>query len=397
MPSIAAFRHDPVKSVLWAGEPGRFHWDREPAVCGYRMLTYQSASVGRAVPVPVSATPAVITGVGVCVASDDGYVRLHNTGLTKVYWERRMNSGVYASLVVDAGRGRVIAAATSGLVACFDVRGALVWSADVGAPVFATPTVLSGGDVLVIATFHSNCVGVDLESGALVFQRKLPEPWHAACNGSASYRDPYASPAATDAGTAIICCAEHVLCLAPDGTELWRQVVGHGIKASPVTLHETGGVAVCPVDGRCVFLDSRTGDLRGELFLGSKVTTSPAVSGTVLAVGTSAGSVFGLDVRSCDVIWTAGQGAPRSYTSFSVLPPGDFIATSERGNVVCLRRDDGRFQWETSQVMGLPEHDPAMDITPVAGPDGTMYCASYSGVVYEFNFRPAAEEEMPCR
>ncbi|MFB6815395.1 PQQ-binding-like beta-propeller repeat protein [Streptomyces sp. NPDC056347] len=326
--------------------------------------------------------------MGVVAASDDGHVRLYSQGLTKVYWERRLNSGVYASLVVDPERQRVVVAGTSGLVLCFDLRGGLAWSADVGAPVFATPTVLSAAGLLVIAAFHGRCLGLDLETGARVFDTRTPEPWHAVHGGTAAYRDPYASPVGTPEGNAALCCAEHVLCLAPDGTELWRRETGHAMKASPAALWETGEIAVCPVDGRCLFLDSRTGEPRGEIFLGAKITGSPAVSGGLLAVGTVRDTVSAIDIRTRRVIWEASQGAPRSYTSFSVLPGGNFIATAADGNIVCLRREDGRFLWESSQVLGLADHQPAMDVTPVAGPDGRMYGASYEGDLYEFRFQP---------
>ncbi|HEX5534488.1 MAG TPA: PQQ-binding-like beta-propeller repeat protein [Actinomycetales bacterium] len=390
-----AFRHDPVKSLLRAGETGKFHWDREPIVCGYQMLTFDDPRGGPPLEVPVSATPAVIPGVGVVVASDDGFVRLFKQGLTKFFWQRKLNSAVYASLVVDAKRDRVVISGTNGRITCLDLRGNVVWSTDIGAPVFATPTVIPEADLLVIAAFHSRCVGLDLDTGVERFSVTLPEPWHATHGGSASHRDPYASPAVTADGNIIICCAEHVLCLSPDGTQVWQREVGTGIKASPVALHRTGEVAVCPVDGRCLFLDASTGEVRTQVFLGGKVVGSPAVSGTILAAGVQSGRTWGMDIGTHEIAWMVDQGAPRSYTSYSVLPTGDFIATAERGNIICLRRDDGRFLWETSQVMGVPHHDPTMDITPMAGTDGRMYCASYTGVVYEFRFQPMHEEEVP--
>lgn len=385
-----------MKSVLPGKIGGSILWANEPAVCGYRQLSYENTTIKRTIPVPISASPAVVTGVGVLAASDDGYLRFFNRTLHKVYWERRVDSSVYASLVLDIKRRRVIVAATSGLVVCFDLRGKLVWSARTGVPVYATPTVLPSSDILIIAAFHSRCIGLKLDTGALIFDRPLPEPWHAVHGGSAAHRDPYASPATTAEGTAIICCAEHVLCIAPDGTELWRHEVGHAVKASPAALHRTTQVAVCTVDGRCLILDSQTGHRCGEVSLGAKITGSPAVSGNVLAVGTQCDTVAGLDICTYEIVWTSLQGAPHDYTSFSVLPDGNFIATSARGNVVCLQRDDGRFLWESSQVLGLPDHEPAMDITPVVGPDGSMYCASYSGVIYHFRFQPINKEDPSC-
>lgn len=392
MPEHAAFRHDPVRSVL-PGPVEPVRWDREPAVCGYRRLTYDNKTLGRTIPVPVSASPAVLPGVGAVLAGDDGHVRLVDRSLAKTYWQRRLDSSIYASVVVDRSRRHVVVTATSGMVTCFDLRGRLVWSARIGREVRATPTVLPGADVLVVAAFGSRCVGLDLGTGATVFDRPLPRPWHAAYGGSAAHRDPYASPATTAEDTAVVCCAEHVLCLAADGTELWRTELGTGVKASPVAVHATGEILACGVDGCCMFLDAGTGDPRSTVALDAKVTASPGLSGPFAAVGLAGGQVVGIDVRTRAVAWTAAEGAPRSYTSFSVLPDGGLMATCDRGNALCLDPADGSFRWETSQVLGIPDHEPGMDVTPVAGTDGSMYCASYSGFVYHFRFPPTAEED----
>jgi outer membrane protein assembly factor BamB len=264
-----------------------------------------------------------------------------------------------------------------------------MWSARTDLPIYATPTVLPAADALFVAGFGSRYAALDLATGKQILGGDLPEPWHARHSGSAAHRDPYASPAVTADGDVVIGCAEHVVCLRPDGTERWRTYLGHAVRASPAALHAVDGVAVCAVNGHCVFLDARSGRERTRVLLGGKIVASPAVSGSILAVGTQNGDAFGLDVVTHRVAWRSPQGAPRDHTSFTVLPDGGFVATSTRGNVVCLDRNDGAFRWETSQLLGLSEHDPTLDTTPVAGPDGSMYCGSYSGVVYHFRFRPA--------
>ncbi|MFF0145160.1 outer membrane protein assembly factor BamB family protein [Amycolatopsis sulphurea] len=368
-------------------------WEREPAVCGLDRLVHHDGA-GHATAVPVSSSPAVVTGAGVVFAAGDGTVRFYDRELSKVFWRQRLDSPVYASLVVDAERRHVVVAATSGLVVCFDLRGSVVWSTETGVPVYATPTRLPGSDVLMIAAFTSRAIGLDLATGVILFDRAVPRPWHAEHGGSAAHRDPYASPVATANGTAVLACGEHALCLAPDGTELWRHDLGVAVKASPVAIHETGDVMMCPVDGRCVFMDSATGSERGHTRLGAKVIGSPAVSEGVVVAGTQHGTVTAFDADARAVRWTAPFGASREYTSFTVLPNGDFAATSTRGNIVALRRADGGFLWETTQVLGLVEHETAMDITPVVGPDGSMYCASYTGSIYHFRFQPTREEDQ---
>ncbi|MEV4975021.1 outer membrane protein assembly factor BamB family protein [Streptomyces scopuliridis] len=391
MPPIdaPAFRHDPRKVVLGLRKPtgSTFRWDTEPVVCGHRHFTHPRTD-GQRVSVPVCATPVAVAGLGAVFATYDGRVRLFDSSLEKLYWERRLDHAVYASPVADPARQAVVVATTGGLVRSLDLRGRTRWSASVDGPVYATPTTVPGTDVLVIAAFGSRCVGLRLDTGATVFDRELPRPWHAQWGGSAAHRDPYASPVTLDTADVAVACAEHVVCLAPDGTQRWCRDLGASIRASLVAVHAEGVLVVAGVDGRCTFLDSRTGEERGAVALGGKVVGSPALSGTVLAVGTQDGVGFGVDVRTHEVCWRVPGAAPRDHSSYTVTPSGGFAVTTARGNIVGLGRDDGRFLWETSQLLGLSGHDPALDTTPVVAPDGNMYCGSYSGMAYRFRFRP---------
>ncbi|MFF0001552.1 PQQ-binding-like beta-propeller repeat protein [Streptomyces avermitilis] len=392
-PSAPGIRHDPLKTVLplEGAHPSVFRWATEPAVSGYARLLHHSDHKGPGLPVPVCASPVALPGVGVVVGTFNGRVRLYDRSLSKTYWEIRLGAPIYASLVADRSRRRVVVATTEGQVVCLDLRGRLVWQAQTGVRIYATPTIVPGADLLVIAAFESHCLGIDLATGRQLFARELPRPWHVG-HGSAAHRDPYASPVTTPASTAVIACAEHVLCMGADGKQRWQHEVGHAIKASPAVLPGRAEVAVCSVDGRCLFLDAVSGTPRGELKLGGKVVASPAVSGRFLVVGTQDGTAYGIDVERRAIVWTAPGYGAREYTSFTLLPDSNFTAVTVRGNAVGLRREDGQFLWETSQVLGLTDHDPAMDVTPVAGHDGSMYCGSYSGMLYHFRFRPAETE-----
>ncbi|MBC6446009.1 outer membrane protein assembly factor BamB family protein [Actinokineospora xionganensis] len=388
MTAPAAFRHDPVKSVLAGSADGSHDWGAEPAVCGYRKLTYDNRTLGKTINVPVSASPAVVSGLGVVVAADDGFVRLFDAPLRREFWRRRLDSSIYASVVVDQADRTLVVAATSGQLQCVDLRGTLVWSAHAEGQICATPVVTDKSRVLVVPIFPGRCLGIAVDTGTIVFDREVPAPWYAAHGGVAGHRDPYASPLPTPDGGAIVCAGETVLSLDADGGQVWRRDVDAGIKASPVFARATGEVIAFTTAGQCVFLDAATGRVNGVLELGTKITASPAVSGDVIAVGGQGNVSYGVDSIRREVRWRSDQCAPKSYTSFTVLPNGDFVAVNERGNVVCLERAGGRFRWESSQVLGLVDHEPAMDTTPVAAPDGNMYCASYDGDVYRFLFKP---------
>jgi len=388
MTAHATFRHDPVKSVLPASGIGLFDWGAEPAVCGYRKLTYENRTLKQTVNVPVSASPAVISGLGAVVASDDGYVRLFDAPLRREFWHRRLDSSIYASVVVDQVNRSVVVAGTGGQLQCVDLRGKLIWTAHAEGQICATPVIVGDARVLVVPVFPGRCVGIAVETGEVVFDRPVPTPWYAAHGGVAGHRDPYASPLPTADGRAVVCGGETVLCVDTQGVESWRRDVGATMKASPVFSSATDEVVAFTGDGQCLFLDAATGRPRGELDLGSKITASPAVSGDVIAVGVQGNVSFGVDVVGREARWRSDQCAPKSYSSFTVLPSGDFVAVNERGNVACLDRATGRFRWESSQVLGLVDHEPAMDTTPVAAADGNLYCASYDGDLYRFLFKP---------
>lgn len=365
-------------------------WGAEPAVFGYRKLTATHTVHGTTIPVPVSASPAILRGIGVVIASDDGWVRLWDQSLERLFWERRLDRNVYASLIVDHRRDRIIVASTSGLVCSLTLRGELAWAQNLQQPVFATPVVDAESLMVHIATFGSTCVGLALESGAIRYRTVVPAPWHAP-HGLAAKRDIYSSPLVSSESNTIVCAGEHVIGLSSDGALLWSLDLGASIKASPVLVQDGSAVVVCAVDGHCWMLSARDGGVIHRTRLDGKVIASPAAVGGVLAIGVQGRGSYGLNEENLDVLWEAGW-SPRSYTSFSELPNGDFLLLDQSGDAVGLSSVDGSFRWQSSQVLGLPDHEPAMDITPLAADDGWMYGASYAGDVYAFRFRSSSGE-----
>jgi outer membrane protein assembly factor BamB len=168
---------------------------------------------------------------------------------------------------------------------------------------------------------------------------------------------------------------------------LWRTDLPAEIKASPVVADDQGLVAIATVAGVCHLLDLTDGKLQTSIPLRDKVTASGALQQGLLVLGLATGRVVCIDLSRGEITWEATHGGPRSYTSFTLNPSGDFIATSKDGNIICRNAMTGKFLWESTQVMGLPDHEPSMDITPVASSTGRMYCASYNGDLYEFSFQ----------
>ncbi|WP_375790684.1 PQQ-binding-like beta-propeller repeat protein [Bradyrhizobium sp. vgs-9] len=383
-----AFRHDPAKLVVGEGAPAAVRWDKEPALFGYTRLTHFSERINRELMVPVCASPIILGTVGVLVCAYDGRVRLFNVDLSRVVWEQRLNAPIYATPLA-AGPRALIVATTKGDVVAFAHDGSALWCSHVGRPVYATPTVVLSAGLAIFATFGSRCVGLDIDDGRIRFALDLPQPWSQALGGKAANRDPYASPVVTSRGDVIVCCAESVVCLAPEGTMRWRRDLDAAIRASPAALHESGEVAVATVNGCCFLLDAETGAIVHRMSVDSKIVASPAVSGSFVIFGATDGHAVCIHAPTRTVAWQRTLSSPKDYSSYSVTPCGDFISINSAGNVLCRGYEDGRFLWETSQLLGLGEHDPTLDTTPIVGNAGSLYSASYAGFAYYFRFQPA--------
>lgn len=374
-------RFDPGPACL-RGAEADVAWDHEPVVAAHRSVRGTDLRDGSSVPVPVSATPGVVDGVGVVVASDDGWLRFLDRSLTRTYWERRLNRGFYAPLSFLHDAEAILAVTTGGLVGCFGVRGELRWARALDHEVLAPVTTL--GTSLLVATFDHRCVLLDPGTGDVRAEVGLPEPWAVRAGGLAAHRDVYAAPVTTPSG-AVVCCGEHVVALSDDPAATWSVDLGVAVKASPVVVgDERAGVV--GVDGVCREIDLTTGTVQRSLRLGAKVTASPVASEGVLVVGLADGRSVGIDVASWQKRWEENGGGPFDHTGYTRLPDGGVVCVNQRGNAECRDPSDGTFRWETSQILGLPEHEPALHTTPVAGPSGDLYSTSYAGDVYRFAF-----------
>lgn len=392
----ARFRHDPVRSVLGLGgvtsaSSLRTRWTVEPTIVGFRQVTHTNAS-GETFPVPMCASCAVVPGVGVLAAGYDGKLGLYDPTFAKRFWSVQLPAPVYASLVVSSARKRVLAATTGGDLACFDLKGREVWRHSSPLPLYTMPTLLADESLVALTSFGSRLTLLRTDSGAEVFRTDLQSPWHRDIGSLNAARDPYATPVCTRDGV-VIGCAEHLYCFGPDGTEHWRTEVGASVRATPVFLVETDEIAAPLVDGRCLFIDAVSGQVSATLAFETKFVASPAVSKGVLALGGSNGDLIGVDTSERTVRWQHAGDAPVDHSSLTVLPDGAFICATGRGNVICRDAETGSFTWESGQQLGL-SHNTRIDTTPVASPDGRMFCTSYAGCLYSFEFRKSATVEI---
>ena len=385
----AGFRHHPALRTARVAAAD-VCWRREPAITAFRRFQFTVEEDGRVVDVPVSATPVVVDGVGILVVSDDGYVRFFKDDLSKVFWERRVPQTLYASPVFVEDEQLLVVASQGGHVVAFDLLGTVRWRADVGHPVYGSPGLDLARGAIYLSTFRHRLHGLDVRTGALRWTAELPAPWSAGFGSPQAPRDPYASPVVDGDGRIYLTSAEHLHCFGPDGRLRWRLDTGDTVRASAAVDDATRTCAIASVRGEVWLVDTAQAKVRRRIASGGKILQSPAISGGTLFVGNELGRIDALALASGERVWTAELAQPLDHGSITLTPPGDPVFVAGNGNAICLAREDGAFQWETSQVLDEPEHDRRMNGTPVVAPSGLMVAISYAGYLYRFQFRPVA-------
>lgn len=382
-------RFAPDKSVAGYATAQRdgFNWRVEPALAGYARLEHRNKTNGNIIPVPVCATPAVLPGVGVMVAGYDGTVRLFDQLFEKAYWVRQLTAPIYAPLLCLPGGDQVVTADISGNVTCFSLRGDVIWTCTLDKPVYPAMEILRESGRIFVCCFDGEMTVLDSESGGIVAQASLPRPWFAERAPKAGHRDPYASPIQVGPDRVLVSAADTVTAFDGEGEVLWRYVGTAQFRASPTACLTHSTIMTMSIDGVCSLLEANNGKLISTVELGDKIVASAASSNAIAAIGTASGSVYGIDMLTGLQTWRQSHGSPFDHTGFSLLPDGCFICTNARGNVVARDFTEGRFLWESSQLIGLTDHPPRIDITPICSPNGLMYAGSYDGALYAFVFQ----------
>ncbi|WP_148193920.1 PQQ-binding-like beta-propeller repeat protein [Pseudomonas syringae] len=380
---MGAFRHDPSIRLCTSGQHDRVDWDVEPVITALREFVYYNKTLDSTVRVSLSATQIIIEGVGLIVCSDDGYVRLLKLDLGAQFWELRLAAPIYSSPIYLRDKKTVVVCSTGGTVCAISLTGKALWRASLPCPVYAGSVYCEG--IIFVATFNYNLYLLNADTGAIIRHCHLPPPRGAKINGLAAFRDPYGSPCIVD-NNVVVVCGEHILCFSGAGDVIWSTALSALIKSSPAFSKTADCLLVASVDGKVTLLNPKSGSPVHEVVCAAKIIHSPAISGDIACIGDESGTIYGIDLKHYNVIWTYSVGAALGYSSVTLNPVGDFILVTERGNALCLSKEHGNFLWETSQNLQMENHERTMQTTPIISNQGDMYCGSYSGYLYRFNF-----------
>lgn len=380
---MAAFRHDPSIRVCRSSIINNVDWSVEPVITAYREFSYNNKRLGQVIRVALHSTPVLIEGVGLIACSDDGFIRFIKLSLDEVFWELRVAASIYSSPIYLNDKKAILVCTTGGSVLAISLMGKLLWKTSVEFPIYAG--AIRSGSSIFVGVFNYSLYCLDVDTGRIQFQYQLPAPRGARVGGIAAFRDPYATPCVAN-DLVIAVCGESVVCVSPEGTLVWSVRFQGSIRSSPAFCSEFNTLVIASVDGRITLLDGGSGKLLKEFNCSAKIVNSPAISKGIACVGDESGKVYAIDIRMKEVKWVYEVGAALGYTSVTLTPADDFVFLSERGNAVCVSRDEGRFLWETSQNLQLTDHERCMHVTPIISQQGQMYCASYSGYLYRFDF-----------
>ncbi|MDZ7859976.1 MAG: PQQ-binding-like beta-propeller repeat protein [Candidatus Krumholzibacteriota bacterium] len=108
------------------------------------------------------------------------------------------------------------------------------------------------------------------------------------------------------------------------GDFIWKYNLGAGVGSSPLCSKE-GEVFGCDYEGNVVCLNSEDGSLNWENSLGSKIISTPSITGDFLITGTMTGDLHSVNVRSGKKVWRKHLG---SAIWSSIVTGDDYIITA---------------------------------------------------------------------
>lgn len=189
-------------------------------------------------------------------AALDGTVRGLDPATGAERWTLRPDTlAAFHASPIALGDGRALVADDRGRATALEAAtGRVVWTADVGAPVYATPAV--GGGRAFVPTTRGALVALDAATGTLLWTQRAARP-----------EIRFATPATT-----------------------------------------ADAVVVGASDGRLVHLDAATGGVRWTFETDGHVAAAPLVAGGVVYAGTLDERLVAVDLETGALVWEAEAG-----------------------------------------------------------------------------------------
>lgn len=265
------------------------------------------------------ASPAVVGGDLVVVASSDGTVQAYDAATGSIAWTVRLDDDVWASPVVGPSRLLYVATASGSVYALDASDGAEQWRQQLPDEILATPALHDGR--LYIVDFGGRVLVADAATGREVSRMGLPT-------------DVISSPAIDADGILYVGGIDgRVYAVEPLARQLaWVTSVGGELISSPA-LGAEGPVYIGSTDRRVVALSKDSGQQLWSKDVGAPVFSSPVLDAADrLYVGSAdtslaTGRLYALDAESGAVEWSYATSGP-AWASPALDDAGNLHITS---------------------------------------------------------------------
>jgi len=356
----------------------------------HEVLTDQAPlqAKNRAVAVGGARQVSAWTGAGGPAGNDAGHASLGGSGTTLVWSTRVGNIGSGSMLREDvrafarpiSASGRVFTMDPTGTVSATSLSGGVSWSTSVRPSDYDNQATTGGigtdGARVYVGTAWGDIVALDADTGAKVWEKKLPEPARGA-------------PTIANGRIYIVGQSNTVRALsAADGTEAWsfRGVPEMSNLLSSNNPAVAGGVVVVPfTSGEIVALDEKSGQpiwndslaraSRAFAVSGlSTISASPVISdGIVYATGVGSRTVA-VQAKTGQRLWDVAYGSAHT----PVVSGNALFLVDLDDNLIALERKSGDLLWSSK----LPVTKAKKKRTHWAGPvlaGGSLWLASNEG------------------
>jgi outer membrane protein assembly factor BamB len=204
--------------------------------------------------------------------------------------------------------------------------GLPVWSVQVpGAPEVTSTPALTSTSLLLVASSNGELSAFHQFSGALAWQASL-----GGALGSPAVSGGVAYVGSDDGNLSAVSVAT--------GHLLWSEPVGAPLVGSPAVDGPLGLVAAASSTGAVAVFHASSGASAWSTSLGSPVTSGPVLAGSGLYLGTQAGGVYSLAVKTGATTWVAQVGSEVSAIS---AEGSQILAGAADGSILYLKESSG--------------------------------------------------------
>ncbi|MFS0555032.1 PQQ-binding-like beta-propeller repeat protein [Brevibacillus sp. 179-C9.3 HS] len=275
----------------------------------------------------------------------DNYIYSFDLHTFQEKWKFRTEGPVYSSPAVQAD-GSFVIGCEDHVLRRIDGNGRLLWSYRAGGLFHGTPTIDAKRNRVYAACYDQHMYAFCLDSGELVWKIYYEVESPEECI--------YSSPSLCDNGNIIFGVDVFLVCLNPDGKELWRHTRTDFIDTTAALDYATRICVSGSFDKHIFAVDMDTGLPLWSYETDEMVVSCPAIGmhGDV-CIGSDDGYVYAFNLQDGSLCWKSYIGAKIKWTCITTLPDGSYLYTGYDGILRCLCHETGELLWDKTFPQGV--------------------------------------------